>query len=118
MSNRKLNTLKNKYIKHKNAEKIAKEKSEEIENKMINETLIQFQDQKDREKLINNAKKYYFSAEKVKRIEAVFSEFNQDVMNYNIVSDIIEMSDFVEERKRESFFSKISNVIPEEDDTE
>ncbi len=115
MGKDKLNSLNKKYIKQSNIEKSAKEKKENIESEMVNEVIKMFQDENERNLFISEAQKYCFSDDKIATMRSVFDNFNQDNITYNFIEDVIDADRHIQEHKRESFFSLISNVIPEEE---
>lgn len=84
----------------------------DIENKIVNDVLVQYESKNERDQLIQDARTFQYSEEKTKKIESVFQNDDMNkVMNYNNASDIIDARQFIQERKNESFFSKIANVI-------
>lgn len=83
-----------------------------IENKIVNSVLVQYESKNERDQLIQDARTFQYSEEKIKKIESVFQNDDMNnVMNYNDASDIIDARQFILEHKNESFFSKIANVI-------
>jgi hypothetical protein len=104
----KLNTLKE---EHDNALNIAANKEQEI----INTVIDKYIDEEERQQLVSDAKRFGYSSKTLSRIESVFSNFNQDTLTYNVAEDIIDARNHVRDHKKESFLSKISNVIPEDE---
>lgn len=91
-------------------------KAKEIENQIVNEVFSTYLDEEERNKLINQAKAFSFSNEKLTRIEEVFKEYNEDKINYNIAIDILDARTHIKEHKKEGFLSTISNLVINEDD--
>lgn len=90
--------------------------AQKIRAQIVNEVFSEYLDEEERKKLIKQAKAFSFSKEKLKRIEDAFDDFNEDNINYNIASDIIEARVHIKEHKNESFLTKLSGFIIDEDD--
>lgn len=84
------------------------------ESKMINIICQDYKDEDYREQLINEAELSGFSRQKLTNIKNTFQDFNEDNIDFNVVSDIMDAQKFIKEIKKESFFSKIANIIPED----
>ncbi len=92
------------------------DKAKELENKIVNEVFSTYLDEEERNRLINQAKAFSFSKEKLTRIEEVFNEYNEDNIDYNIAIDIIDAQTHIKEHKKEGFLSTISKLVINEDD--
>lgn len=111
-----LNSLNQEYIDANNRVTEAIEQRDAIKNEMVNDILDIYREEQDRNMLINEAKRFHFSAEKINRIEEIFDNknFNQDNISYNNIADIIEVRIFIDERKdKPGFLSLVGNFIPE-----
>lgn len=84
------------------------------EVEMINEICKNYNDQDYRDSFIKDAENTGFSREKLKNIKKAFHDFNEDDIDYNVVEDIMDARQHIMENKKESFFSKIANIIPED----
>jgi len=112
-----LNKLYQDYNNQENIIVVAKEKQEKINEKMINEVLMEFQDEAERTALIKQAKRIHYSEKKTEDLEKLFKNFNQDNIQKNHIADIVEIEKLLEkERKERSFFTKLANISPESED--
>lgn len=83
----------------------------DLETTIINSVFKEYINKEERDNLIKQAKTYSFSEQKLKNIEDAFNNFNEDTINYNIASDIIDARKHIKEHSKESFFSTISNIV-------
>lgn len=88
----------------------------ELEIEIINSVFKEYMDEDQRAELVQNAKTFSFSKEKLTRIESAFTDYNKDSITYNVATDIIEARNHIKEHGQESFFSKIANLVISEDD--
>lgn len=89
------------------------------EKEIVNSVFDDYIPENNRKELIEKAKKCCYSEDKTQLLENVFQKYNIDVVTYNIANEIMDAEDHIKQHKRESFLSRISNVIPideEEDD--
>lgn len=105
----KLNRLKAKHDK-------ATAKAGNIQAEIVNEVFDIYLDEKERKKLINDARKLCFGNDKTKRIEATFNNFSKESLDYNAALDIIDARNHIREHSQEGFFSKIGNVASSDDE--
>lgn len=86
-----------------------------IEKEIINSVSDQYIDKEERDKLIQQAKKVYYSEEKIKLISKVFEKYDRSKVTYNVAIEIMDAEKDIKEHNKESFFSTISNIVINED---
>ena len=87
------------------------------ENEIIHVVFVEYLDEEARQELLDDAKAFCYSREKICNIESAFNDYNKDSITFNVALDVIDAKKHIKEHKRESFFSKIANIIPD-DETE
>lgn len=98
-----------KKLKEKHDSKVIE--VQKIETEIVNLVFRDYINPEDREKLLEEAKTFCFSEAKIAEVQRVFDNYNTDTMVYNIAVSIMEMKSFIQENKKESFFSRIANVV-------
>lgn len=98
-----------KKLKEKHDSKVTE--VQRLEKDIVNLVFKNYINPEDREKLLREARTFCFSEVKIADVQQVFDNYNTDTMVYNAAVDIMEMEDFIQETKKEGFFSRIANVI-------
>ena len=90
-------------------------KAKNIETEIINSVSNQYIDKEQRDKLIQQAKTIYYSEEKIELISKVFEKYDRSKVTYNIAIEIMDAEKDIKEHNKESFFSKLSNIVINEE---
>lgn len=103
------------YIKSREAEIKAIKKRQEDELAYVNTCLVQYSNQKDRNRLLKNGRKFCYSKEKLKQIEQHFTAWNMDSVDINVVEDVYELKIFVEDKTIKGFLEKFYNIFHDDE---
>ena len=94
-------------------------KANALEKDLINNVKDFYMDKEARDNLIREARAFNYSESTVVRIEEKFKDFSKKtVMEYNDVTEIMDMKQHIKEKKTESLFSRIANIVIQNDDDE